>query len=610
MSTLPALHFSSARATFGARAAWGRVVRIFESPWMAYALLFLLQLKVIWGIWSTRDVTTGDTSSYFTNAWLWYTNAEVNIAWSPLYTAYYGSFLFLNPDPVWATFAHRVGIVLAASLLVLAVFRQLLPPAIAWLCAAWWTVLPIVFNTLYEVHLFAVLPVLVVWLLLLTSRGPWRRAAALGVLGVSVVLVRNELSVPFGLLGLILAAYELRRVRRGDGQGAGQTVLAYASCLGLSAAVVAGAYSISTVKYPELSAVLEEKHTLNMAQVYAFGYQQRNPEWALSPWLECFGLMRDHFGAPLPSLREMIAANPRAVGEHFAWNLSLTPSGLQLLLFNRATGTINPDYDWDAVRRLNSRTAGVLTAAVLVLWAAGLVALWRARRDWRSGWSSARALGWAGMFAVAAVVPLVIATQRPRPSYLFALAVLLIAVTGLCLHVSTARWRLAERLRVVMPIAMVGIVLLVPRFFTPAYGAMHEQVVAKSAQRLAAHRNEFAQPGTRLAVTFQAAAWYAHPPIRFERPERIEGERDVNEEPLLVIPWLFRQRKSGETFPALLDRFDVDVAYLDEWAIARVQEKNIDPTGDLAAGRDAPGWQLVAGDNAPGDRWRLYRRVK
>ncbi|MBY0457934.1 MAG: hypothetical protein K2V38_11390, partial [Gemmataceae bacterium] len=194
-----------------------RVVSLFESAWGAYPLLLLLQLKIVWGLWAVRDITGGDTSSYFAEAARWFREGQLNVAWSPLYCAFYGSFLHLNPDPVWATAAHRLVIVLAAGGLALAVFRQLLPPAVAWLCAAWWAVLPIAFNTLYEVHLFAVLPVLVVWLLFLTSRGPARRSVGLATLGAAVVLVRNELSVPFALLAAILAVWEWRAARGADG---------------------------------------------------------------------------------------------------------------------------------------------------------------------------------------------------------------------------------------------------------------------------------------------------------------------------------------------------------------------------------------------------------
>ena len=46
-------------------------------------------------------------------------------------------------------------------------------------------VLPINFNTLYEVHLFSLLPCLVAWLLLLSSSRRWARGTALAILCAS-----------------------------------------------------------------------------------------------------------------------------------------------------------------------------------------------------------------------------------------------------------------------------------------------------------------------------------------------------------------------------------------------------------------------------------------
>lgn len=605
MKTLPIALPSARPLSARLRERWPRVVAAFESPWMASALLLLLQLKIIWGVWLNRDVTIGDTTSYFLDAWRWYTTGEVNIVWSPLYTVFYGSFLYLNPDAVWATFAHRVVIVLVATVLVLAVLRQVLPAAVAWLCAAWWAVLPIVFNTLYEVHLFAVIPVLTSWLLILTSRGPWRRAAGLAVLGLSVILVRNELSVPFGLLGAVMAGYELRRLWRREPDGGnriGRTLLAYVVSLGAAAALIMTVYHNSYMKYPDINPHLEGKHTVNMAQVYSFGYQQRHPEWSLSPWLEYHGLMQDDFGKPLPSLREMIAANPGKVWEHFAWNLSLTPSGVQLLLFNRASGSVNPDYDLDALRRLNSRAAVALTAVVLTIWVVGFVSLLRTRRQWLPNVPAGRALGWLAMLAVAAVVPLVIMTQRPRPSYLFSFSVLLIAVTGLCFCAATARWRLAERLRLAMPLVMVGLALVVPRYFGKAYAAGHPQIVANTVHRLAAHRAEIVESGKRLAVTNSLAAWYAFPMVRF-------GNQNEDQR-LFEIPWLLGKLKPHESFPDVLVRFGVDSVYLDEWTLMQLEARSLDPAGHIIAGRAAPGWQLIDSGNTKGDRWRLYRRAE
>ena len=94
-----------------------------------------------------------------------------------------------------------------------------------------------------------------------------------------------------------------------------------------------------------------------MAQTYSFGYLQRHPEWQGNPWTGFRGLMRDQFGKELPSLVEMVRANPRAVAEHVLWNFRLVPNGLQVLLFNAAWGERNPDY---APVQTRSRPALVL----------------------------------------------------------------------------------------------------------------------------------------------------------------------------------------------------------------------------------------------------------
>src|SRR5207302_4124717 len=118
----------------------------------AYLALALLQLRVVWRAWNYLDLPDGDTASYYATSLQWADRLLVNIVWSPLYTAFYGTVAWLCRDPYAATMAHRLVIVFAASLMVLALFRRLLPPAIAWLAAAWWAVLPINFNTLYDVH--------------------------------------------------------------------------------------------------------------------------------------------------------------------------------------------------------------------------------------------------------------------------------------------------------------------------------------------------------------------------------------------------------------------------------------------------------------------------
>jgi hypothetical protein len=79
-----------------------------RKAWPSYALILLIQSKVIWRIWDIRDITSGDTSNYFATAKKWADGFLVDIVWSPLYTAFYGSFLFVTADAYNATMMHRV----------------------------------------------------------------------------------------------------------------------------------------------------------------------------------------------------------------------------------------------------------------------------------------------------------------------------------------------------------------------------------------------------------------------------------------------------------------------------------------------------------------------
>src|SRR5260370_5432346 len=126
-------------------------------------------------------------------AYLWYERFADNIVWSPLYTTFYGTVFMLTKDVYVATTLHRIIIVIAATLGVLAVMRKLLPPALAFLIAAWWAILPINFDTLSEVHLFALLPVLAAWLIAGSRDTPLGRGTALAILVAATILVRYEL---------------------------------------------------------------------------------------------------------------------------------------------------------------------------------------------------------------------------------------------------------------------------------------------------------------------------------------------------------------------------------------------------------------------------------
>src|SRR5262245_46631471 len=89
----------------------------------------------------------------------------------------------------------------------------------------------------------------------------------------------------------------------------------------------------------------------------------------------------------------------------------------------------------------------------------------RQRRFWWEHWLRSRLLICLAMVSVALVSVPVIATQRPRPSYLFPLSLCLMAVTGWSLVVIFHRFTIVKRLAPLMPAVMVGLCLLVPSYY-------------------------------------------------------------------------------------------------------------------------------------------------
>src|SRR4051794_25851635 len=140
----------AARSLAGAAALFDRIA---ASAWFAYGSVFLIQAKVLWGIWHYRDLTNGDTAEYFADASRWAHSLQVNPLWSPLYKVVWGWTLWIVPDPYPSIVVQRILIALVATLLVLAVLRRFLSPGIAWGLAVWWAILPVNYDPLYELHL-------------------------------------------------------------------------------------------------------------------------------------------------------------------------------------------------------------------------------------------------------------------------------------------------------------------------------------------------------------------------------------------------------------------------------------------------------------------------
>jgi hypothetical protein len=574
----------------GLAALMGIADGFFRLGWPSYALVIALQIKVMWLIWDFKDLVFGDTSYYFVSALSWHDQFKVNFAWSPLYTAFYGSFLFLTSDPYIAQVLHRIVIILILAVGTLFLLRLILPAPIALLGACWWAILPINFDALYEVHLYGSIFVIAAWAAIASGDSPWNRGLGVAILGVSAVLVRSELGLATCLLLIVCLIYEWRRYR-GLSPALRPRVRQYFAtyCLPLLGGAIACAFMLSRSLLPihALSASFANKHTISMCQGFAASYQQRHPAWNFNAMTECQGLMTQIFGIPRPSLGQMIAANPHAVLEHFLWNLELLPNGLQVLLFNAMSGQTTPDFipHETAIYPL---VLGWLVIGIL------LVGGWITARHWDgelTSWLQARAMIFASFLPLLVVDLLITVVMRPRPSYILSFTISVIAVVG------TALWFCIRRvpavtlaIRIMAPCLAIALVIVLPSHFhaTGQGRPIHDDV-----ERLLPQRNLLMRlPGILLLGKYPVEV------ANYLGLASVPGLRDRIQTSALLDAW---DRTSPLT--TFLSTRDISAAYLDAAALSRLL--NLPEATSFLDRADALGWRIVAEQDTGLDKWML-----
>jgi len=585
-----------------------------QSPWVAYPAIVLFQLKVLWGAWIYRDLTQGDTASYFQRSLLWHQYGKVDLIWSPLYTAFYGWCFGITGDVYAATIFHRVVIVILVALLVLALFRRLVSPGIAWLAAAWWAVIPYNFDV-FEVHIFAILPLVAAPLAVLVWPGPVGRGVALAIMAAAAVLVRNEMAVVAVLLAILFLAWEVRYAarlgeRKPDSSRAYGT--AYGVPLAVSGAVVLFFVARSAIPLPLLSGAYEPKHTINMCQAYAFGYKQRHPEWTKDHWTECSDLMQSRFGERYPSLWTMVRRNPRAVLGHFAWNLRLLPNGTQLSLFGAMSGSVTPDYNPVRIRRPSALLESGLLLALVV---AGVVARSRKRGSARQTLSHEHAIGWLALAPAAAVAVLIIVpTQRPRPEYLYGLSLPIIAAAAWSVDVLRRRWPPMDRFTFWIPAAMGGLLLAVPYYYVLPAHADATRPLLETIRRLEPSQAVISNPRTVFAAgpfAFNIRRYLVRASAESYLQAQLRPQSDWLTEqglaPKVLGPSQLGPLPDHSTVESFLDERGINMLYLDEEMCRGVLANAAHRPFLEGIGRN--GWRLLAGGRSGNGDWMLVARA-
>jgi hypothetical protein len=535
-----------------------------SAPWFSYLTIILLQLKVIWRMWEFRELTIGDTSYYFLNAADWHRGGLIPFAWSPVYTSFFGTFLYFTQDAFAAVTAHRFVIVMVLAPLVLALMRRLLPPAIAWGAAAWWVLMPINFNALYEIHLFVVIPMILALLALAAGLGEWSKGAALGILLASSILVRNELLLATGLFALCIVADTIRT------KAARRAFPPYVVPIVLVLAVTGYYKSRSSETEGEANGI-ESKKNLVVCQMLSVGYVQRHPEFK-KPAGEgrCEDMMIHVFGIPEPTVWDAIRLNPLGLMEHFAWNVYLTNFGLQVLLFNVSAGEPTPDYV--AVIRAGP-IVWVPSIALLLLIAAGIRRMAADRKYWLDSWLPGR--GWlcVAFACLSVMVAAIILLNRPRPSYMFILGLGLRALAGMSLYALIRQTSLLDKIDRWFPASALLLIAIVPPLYPLAMSGWRREY-REQYWRLKPHQQRIESPEVTItgSLLYQETCNYL-----LKRSHCYPQRSEVGLDELLQVP-------------------GVNMIYFD-----RPEQ------GDPLLER---GWRELAGSRKAGESWSLIVRTR
>jgi hypothetical protein len=145
---------------------------------------------------------------------------------------------------------------------------------------------------------------------------------------------------------------------------------------------------------------------------------------------------------------------------HYWSNIQLIPNGLQVLLFDSMSGIISPDYVF--VKR--GRRAVLYSLAVCLVVITGLYLLMQERDYWWKCWLRERIWAWTAMGCVSFVAGVVMVTQRPRPSYLFAFGIALRAAILMCAWIASQRCSQSRHFEAALPVAIVALIVCVPPY--------------------------------------------------------------------------------------------------------------------------------------------------
>lgn len=559
-----------------------------SKPWFSYATIILLQLKVVWGMWQYQDLTPGDTSFYFKYAINWHSNFSINFVHHPLYIAFMGWFFTIGMNAYLIIILHRLVIIFAVSILVLAVMRILLPNGIAWIISAWWTILLINIQVLYEVHLFVVIFGGLALLVSSRGRNSVYRGATVSILLITSILVRNEYIIAFGIVSIICIIWEIYQIRQMQKFPIRRVLWSYIAPLIVAFVLIGFFLSTSVVKPPELWEKYEEKSALSFSQAIAHNYKLRNPTWVSNSWVNYSEVTMDKFGIPDVTFYQALKINPGEVFDYLFWNLRYPFIGLRSSLLN---------YSEDFQQYIFPES-GIVSGLVLpfflvstVIAGISLLSQSHHRRQLHSlceTW-----FVWGVLLSNALVNMLVIIFNPNNPwqlgDYLHFLVLFTLALIGLSVWVLLSYLPRKLKIWKLLPILQIGILFIIPGYYIKQSAIDQQHWLLPLYQRLMPFEIILNDPST----VFLTNSYYSHDICNY-----------IGLGHCTALDGSFLADQPADTLlDEYLNAYNVNLFYIDETLLDKLQNDHRAQT--LLYYPEAVGWKIIAFEDSSNARWVL-----
>ncbi len=440
-----------------------------------------IQLWQLRGILHARDLEMGDTAFDYSRSLGWLHDGTLYLVQSPLYSMLLGVLHAVLGDAQLGNTVVRVSAVLTLDLLLFAFLRRFIAGDVALLVVVWWASLPLIYDSLYTVHILGL--VLPFGALALAARDRQHRHAlwVLVLLVLAGLLVRPEFLIAATFYAVFLGARWLRSSVTGGvrvvvpGRGWSRSTAVVTLAI-----VVAGLAGMSADR--DIGSVRQkvaDRAVLNMCQHYANYIVQVDTRWQGNPWTECSEVLQRDFGGADVDFASALRRNPDAVGRFVVWNLGGIPAALEMGLFDHYAATANPDFVPHAYARwAPAALIGALTLACLGLFVLFGTSFGRLTLHWRSNPDPVAVL--LSLLSLAVYIGLAF---RPRPIWTVAFLLTLMFLIGVLVAFVFTTWPRVGRVRGIVVLGVLGLTLLIPQHFNASYATHFSSVGQPLAHR-------------------------------------------------------------------------------------------------------------------------------